>query len=62
MLLMDEPTSNLDSLNEGAILRAIATETQQKTVILISHRKGTLSFADRILEMEKVPNETREKA
>lgn len=52
LLLLDEPTSNLDSLNEGAILRAIATQTDGKTVILISHRKGTLSFADRILEMK----------
>lgn len=54
ILLLDEPTSNLDALNEGAILRALDEEAKGKTVVLISHRKGTLSFADHIIEMEEL--------
>lgn len=54
MMLLDEPTSNLDSLNEGAILRALHTEAKDKTVILVSHRKGSLSFADSIIKMEEL--------
>ncbi|MBR4015112.1 MAG: ABC transporter ATP-binding protein [Anaerotignum sp.] len=48
-MLFDEPTSNLDSLNEGAILKAIKEETEEsnRTVVLVSHRKSTLSIADR---------------
>ncbi|WP_288876625.1 ABC transporter ATP-binding protein [uncultured Allobaculum sp.] len=54
ILLLDEPTSNLDALNEGTILRALDEEAKGKTVVLISHRKGTLSFADHIIEMEEL--------
>lgn len=45
-LFLDEPTSNLDSLNEGIILQAIDRQMQGKTVVLITHRKSTLGFAD----------------
>lgn len=62
MMLLDEPTSNLDSLNEGAILRAVAEEARGKTVVLISHRKGSLSFADRIVHMEEAKHEPGTKA
>lgn len=48
-LFLDEPTSNLDSLNEGIILQAIDRQMQGKTVVLITHRKSTLGFADEIL-------------
>ena len=44
-LLLDEPTSNLDSLNEGIILRALREEQDDRTVILVSHRTSTLSIA-----------------
>ena len=44
-LLLDEPTSNLDSLNEGIILRALREEQDDRTVILVSHRTLTLSIA-----------------
>ena len=45
-LLLDEPTSNLDSLNEGVILKAVRVECRDKTVLLVSHRKSTMAAAD----------------
>ena len=45
-LLLDEPTSNLDSLNEGVILKAVRDECKDKTVLLVSHRKSTMAAAD----------------
>ena len=45
-LLLDEPTSNLDSLNEGIILRAVRAECRDRTVLLVSHRKSTMAAAD----------------
>lgn len=51
LILMDEPTSNLDSLNEGVILKAMAEERREKTIILVSHRKSTMKIADRILSI-----------
>lgn len=53
MLLLDEPTSNLDSLNEGAILKAVDDHKKGKTIILISHRASSLQFADQIVKMTK---------
>lgn len=52
-LLLDEPTSNLDSLNEAVILKALQTECQDKTVILVSHRKSTMGIADTVYSMER---------
>jgi len=51
-LLLDEPTSNLDSLNEAVILKALQTECQDKTVILVSHRKSTMGIADTVYSVE----------
>lgn len=51
-LLMDEPTSNLDSLNEGIILKSLKAVCEKKTVILVSHRKSTMNVADKVFEME----------
>ena len=45
-ILLDEPTSNLDSLNEAVILKALREETADKTVVLVSHRKSTMKIAD----------------
>ena len=45
-LLLDEPTSNLDSLNEGIILKAVRDECREKTVLLVSHRRSTMAVAD----------------
>ena len=52
LLLLDEPTSNLDSLNEGVILRVLEEERRSRTVILVSHRKSTLAIADRAYIVE----------
>lgn len=51
-LLLDEPTSNLDSLNEGIILNSLQESCQKKTVVLVSHRKSTMNLADVVYEME----------
>ncbi len=52
MLLLDEPTSNLDSLNEAVILRSIHQESRGKTVVLVSHRASTMALADRVYSVE----------
>ena len=52
-LLLDEPTSNLDSLNEAVILKALQTECRDKTVILVSHRKSTMGIADTVYSVER---------
>ena len=51
-MLLDEPTSNLDSLNEAVILRSLKEEAKGKTVVLVSHRTSTARIADTIIEME----------
>ena len=52
-LLLDEPTSNLDSLNEGIILKALKESCKNTTVVLVSHRKSTMNLADVVYEMTK---------
>ena len=52
MILMDEPTSNLDSLNEGIILKSLKESARKKTVVLVSHRVSTMNVADMVYEME----------
>ena len=52
MILMDEPTSNLDSLNEGIILKSLKESAEKKTVVLVSHRASTMNVADVVYEME----------
>ena len=52
-LLLDEPTSNLDSLNEGIILKSLNESRKDKTVVLVSHRKSTMNIADLVYEMER---------
>ncbi|MBO5372636.1 MAG: ABC transporter ATP-binding protein [Lachnospiraceae bacterium] len=54
LLLLDEPTSNLDALNEGVILKSLLESCEKTTVILVSHRKSTLNFADKVYAMESV--------
>lgn len=51
-LLLDEPTSNLDALNEGVILRSINEERAGRTVLLVSHRPSTMRIADRVICVE----------
>ncbi|MTI54451.1 ABC transporter ATP-binding protein [Geosporobacter ferrireducens] len=52
IILLDEPTSNLDSLNENIILKSLKEHSQNKTIILVSHRPSTMSIADKIYSFE----------
>lgn len=52
MILMDEPTSNLDSLNEGIILKSLKESSEDKTIVLVSHRVSTRNIADTVYEMK----------
>ena len=52
MLLLDEPTSNLDSLNEGIILKSLKEESKGRTVVLVSHRESTMGIADDVYHMD----------
>ena len=51
LMLLDEATSNLDSLNEAVILRSLKEASQDKTVVLVSHRKSTVRIADDVIAM-----------
>ncbi|MCC8043989.1 MAG: ABC transporter ATP-binding protein/permease [Clostridiales bacterium] len=51
-LLLDEPTSNLDSLNEAVILRSLKEEQEGKTIVLVSHRQSTMRIADKTYSVE----------
>ena len=53
MILLDEPTSNLDSLNEEIILKSLMESKENKTIIIVSHRKSTMNIADVVLDVEK---------
>lgn len=48
LILLDEPTSNVDSINEGIILSALKRQKSKKSIILVSHRESTMAIADRI--------------
>lgn len=51
IILLDEPTSNIDSLNEAIILKSLKKEKEDKTVILVSHRKSTMGIVDHLINM-----------
>ena len=51
MIFLDEPTRNIDSLNEGIILRSLDREKENKTILLVSHRKSTMAIADDVVAM-----------
>lgn len=51
ILFLDEPTSNIDSLNEGIILRSLEKEKANKTILLVSHRKSTMGIVDDMIAM-----------
>lgn len=53
LLLLDEPTANLDSLNEAVILRSLHQERGARTVVLVSHRASTMGIADRVFRVEQ---------
>lgn len=52
LMILDEPTSSLDSLNEAVILKALKESAKDKTVLLVSHRPSTMCIADRTLSMD----------
>ena len=53
LILLDEPTSNVDSINEGIILKALKEQKNKKSIILVSHRDSTMAIADRIYRVER---------
>lgn len=60
-LLLDEPTSNLDSLNEAVILKSLHEQKKDKTIVLVSHRQSTMKIADTVYAMEDLTqNKNRE--
>jgi ATP-binding cassette subfamily B protein len=52
LLLLDEPTSNLDSLNEAIILNSIVAARSEKAIVFVTHRPSSLSIADEVLAIE----------
>lgn len=52
VLILDEPTSNLDTLNEGVILKSIKENSSDKTIIMISHRKSTTAICNKVYKLE----------
>ena len=52
LILLDEPTSNVDSINEGMILKSLAEQKSKKSIILVSHRESTMAIADRIYRVD----------
>ena len=52
MILLDEPTSNVDSINEGIILKALKDSRREKSIILVSHRESTMAIADRVYRIK----------
>lgn len=53
LILLDEPTSNVDSINEGIILNALKEQKSKKSIILVSHRESTMAIADRIYRVDE---------
>ena len=53
LILLDEPTSNVDSINEGMILQSLKKQKQHCAIILVSHRESTMAIADRIYRIEE---------
>ncbi|MDE5715230.1 MAG: ABC transporter ATP-binding protein/permease [Anaeroplasmataceae bacterium] len=53
LILLDEPTSNVDSINEGMILKSLKEQKNKKSIILVSHRESTMAIADRIYKVEQ---------
>ena len=52
LMLLDEPTSNLDSLNEAVILRSLKQKGEDKTVVLVSHRLSTMRICDKVYSID----------
>lgn len=59
LVLLDEPTSNLDSLNEAVILKSLKEDTQGRTVVMVSHRESTMRIADQVYSMNELSKSGR---
>lgn len=59
LLLLDEPSSNLDSLNEAVILKSLREGQDGRTVVLVSHRKSTMRIADEVYSVESLSRTDR---
>lgn len=53
-VLLDEPTSNLDSLNEAAVLKALADNREGKTIVVVCHRPSATAIADKVYSVERL--------
>lgn len=60
LILLDEPTSNVDSINEGIILKSLALQKRKRSIILVSHRESTMAIADRVYKIENGHISTKE--
>lgn len=58
-MLLDEPTSNLDSLNEAVILKSLKEEQKNRSVVMVSHRKSTMRIVNQVYSMEELSNTGR---
>lgn len=52
LILLDEPTSNVDAINEGIILKALKEQKNKRSIVLVSHRESTMSICDKIYKMK----------
>lgn len=52
LILLDEVTSNVDSINEGVILKSLVMQKQKRSIILVSHRPSSMSIADRVYKID----------
>ena len=52
IILLDEPTSNLDSLNEAIILQSLRNVKADKLIVLVSHRQSTMAICDQVIGIE----------
>ena len=52
LILLDEPTSNLDSINESIILKSLRENCKDQTILLVSHRKSTMNIVDHVYEID----------
>lgn len=53
LILLDEPTSNLDSLNEAIVLKALYQEKEKRSIVIVSHRQSTMRIADQVYPMSQ---------
>lgn len=61
LILLDEPTSNVDAINEGIILKSLVMNKSGRAIVLVSHRESTMSIADRVYRFSNGKAEAQEK-